>query len=191
MAGLTYTVQSSVPVAVFANSLKTQTKIRVTSDNVVFLSLLATEFSLTDLSAQCGTFSVSVAEFTTLFGRVSKLERQLASFSKPLRQLEDEIVSQDGAFEGLRSAFDQLKSTFGNEFNQLKRAIGQLRSTAVSARPKPLAPSPTPQPSMTPSDASRLSTTPSAASQPQPVPSATWFGEPTGWRLTWFLQTYL
>jgi hypothetical protein len=58
-----YAVQSSVPVDLFeqfVSSLKTQTKISVTKGNAASLSLLAREFFLGELAAECAAFSVPV-----------------------------------------------------------------------------------------------------------------------------------
>jgi hypothetical protein len=56
-----YTVESSVPVPVFASFvrwLKTRTKISVTKENAAFLSFLASEFFLLDLRVECDTFQL-------------------------------------------------------------------------------------------------------------------------------------
>jgi hypothetical protein len=60
-----YAVQSSVPFDVFetfADSLKTQIKIAVTKENAISLSLLATEFFLPELAAECAPFPRSAAK---------------------------------------------------------------------------------------------------------------------------------
>jgi hypothetical protein len=75
-----YAVQSSVPVEVFETFvgwLKTQNKISVTNVNAAPLLLLAKEFFVSELAAECGTFSVSVDQFLRLTDRVSDLERQV------------------------------------------------------------------------------------------------------------------
>jgi hypothetical protein len=107
-----YAVQSSVPVEVFeafVGSLKAQTKISVTQGNAVSMWFLAKEFFLSDLSAECGTFSVTVDQFSRLFERVSSLERQISSFSNPGRQIEGEIASQKRGLENLRQQFERLR----------------------------------------------------------------------------------
>jgi hypothetical protein len=93
----TYEVQSSVPVEVFeafASSLKTQTKISVTPGNAVSLCILAKEFCLSKLSAECATFSVPVDQFVGLCERVSQLERR---------------INQEGGLDILGLALDQLE----------------------------------------------------------------------------------
>jgi hypothetical protein len=60
------------------------------------LFFLAKEFFLSEVGAECATFSVPVDQFSRLFERVSLLERQISSFSNPGRQIEGEIESQKG-----------------------------------------------------------------------------------------------
>jgi hypothetical protein len=145
-----YSVQSSIPVVVFGlfvNSLKTQTKMPITADNAVPLFLLAKEFSLASILAECSTFPVPIAQFCGLSERFSRLERQMSSLSKPLRQLEDELGSQDRGLEALRSALGRLDRDLGDQVNQLKRDVEQLKASWVSARPSA---SPQPKPAATP-----------------------------------------
>jgi hypothetical protein len=89
-----YSVQSSVPVEVFeafVDSLKTQTKISVTQENAVSMWFLAKEFFLSEVADECATFSVHVDQFSQLFERVSKVERQILSLTNPGRQIEGEL----------------------------------------------------------------------------------------------------
>jgi hypothetical protein len=76
-----YAVQSAVPLVLFelfVDSLKTQKKISATKENAASLLLLANEFCLPEVAAECATFSVSVDQFSSLCERVSELERQIA-----------------------------------------------------------------------------------------------------------------
>jgi phosphatidate phosphatase PAH1 len=115
-----YVVRSSAPVHVFeafVDSLKRQTKISVTNENAVALSLLAKEFFLPELETECGTFSVSVNHFSSLADRVSQLEGRICSLSNPWARFEEEIQSQKRGLETLRLEVDELKS--------LKKSITQ------------------------------------------------------------------
>jgi hypothetical protein len=136
-----YAVQTSVPVEVFEAfvvSLKTQQKISVTKANAVTLLFLAKEFFLSDLAAECSTFSVPVDQFLSLSDRVTELERQIASFSKfepsqtqnPLRKLQDKVESQEEGMEHLRLSLERLKRSFEGQLTQLNRCVEQLRPTS-------------------------------------------------------------
>jgi hypothetical protein len=149
----TYAVQSSVPrevFTVFLDSLKTQTKIAVTNANAVPLALLAKEFCLSELISDCATFSVSVDHFLRLSERVSRLESQIATFSSPShqfeeesppRQFEEEIESQEERLESLRSEFDRLKlqtasgRSFPSDLDNLRSEVDKLKLQIESARP--------------------------------------------------------
>jgi hypothetical protein len=109
----TYTVRSSVPVAIFeafVESLNNRKTPEVTKDNAGPLSLLAQEFFDSELAAKCATFPVSVDQFGSLSARVSKLERQLASFANPPCDLTEAIESQERGLETLRLALERLKA---------------------------------------------------------------------------------
>jgi hypothetical protein len=121
---------------------------------------LAKEFFLSDVSAECATFSVSVDQFSRLFERVLELERQISSFTNPGRQIEDELQSQERGLESLRLALEKMKISLGGELSQLRNALKQLQATSKpSALPSP-SPSPKPSPSPTPKPSG--SPTPSA-----------------------------
>jgi hypothetical protein len=103
-----YRVQSAVPpdaFDAFVDSLATQRPPAVTNANALFLSLPAREFLLPDLASACAPFPVSVNEFSSLFERVSALERGLLTN----RRLQEQIESQDRSFENLRSDVQALK----------------------------------------------------------------------------------
>jgi hypothetical protein len=110
-----YAVQSSIPAVLFetfVHSLKTQRKMTVTSDNATSLSLLAKEFCLSDLAAECASFQSSADQFSSLSGRVFELERQVFSFSNPGRQLKEAIKSQERRLENLRLSVEKLTTSF-------------------------------------------------------------------------------
>jgi hypothetical protein len=139
-AAKSYAVQSSVPRHVFehfVDSLSAQAKADVTTDNAVFLSLIANEFSLPDLSSACAAFSVSVSHFSSLSGRVSKLER---SISNGLHQVEATIESQERELENLRF-----------EVEGLKRSLSPRVPSVQQQTPKPVPASPANEPAPKPS----------------------------------------
>jgi hypothetical protein len=103
----TYAVRSSVPVSVFesfAASLNTDATLSVTKETAVPLSLLAREFFLRDLQSRCGSFSVSVDDFSSLCERVSELEHRSSSSA-----LSQAIESQEEGLENIRLAVERLK----------------------------------------------------------------------------------
>jgi cell division septation protein DedD len=169
-----YAVQSSVPAEVFeafVDSLKTQTKISVTQGNAVSVWFLAKEFFLSDVAAECITFSVPVDQFGSLFERVSDLERQVSPFSKPTRQIEEEILSQEEELESLRLALDNVNISLEEELGQLRNDLKQRQATSKpSASPSPSQPpkapkSPTSVPAQQPT--SKPSASPGPSAKPQ------------------------
>jgi hypothetical protein len=94
--------------------------------------LLAKEFYLSDLAAECAAFSVSVDQFVSLSKRVSELERQ-ASSSVATRpsQIEERIESQEEELEHLRLAVGQLKTSVTSELSTLKSGLEERRRTKV------------------------------------------------------------
>jgi hypothetical protein len=93
----TYAVQSSVPADVFkefVNSLKAQIKFSDMNRNAASLSLLAMEFLLRGLAAECASFSFPADPPSSILNRVCQM-RLHVSFSKPPRQIGDEIERQD------------------------------------------------------------------------------------------------
>jgi hypothetical protein len=109
-----YAVRSAVPLPVFEtffDSLKSQTKISVTKENAVSLSLLAREFRLSDVSAECATFSVSVDQFAALSERVSELERQLSSVTFRPAKIEERLDSQEEGLEHIRLHLERLRAS--------------------------------------------------------------------------------
>jgi hypothetical protein len=87
-----YTVQSCVPVDVFhafIDSLRNHTTLTVTKSNAPFLVVLANEFGLEDLRADCAHFTGdSVA---AMADRLSQLEHNLSSSLTPIGLLEREV----------------------------------------------------------------------------------------------------
>jgi chaperonin cofactor prefoldin len=125
----TYAVQSSVPVAIFeafANSLKTQSKISVTKENAAPLSLLAQEFFLPDLAAECATLSVPVDQFSRLSDRLCKLELQVSSVSRPPRKIEEKIESQEEALENLRQEVERQGESIGSKVAVVVSRVDEL-----------------------------------------------------------------
>jgi hypothetical protein len=109
-----YTVQSPVPgdlFEIFVDSLKAQKVISVTKETAVSLSLLAKEFSLPDLAAECATFPVSIDQFSSLCDRVSALERQLSFFSQPRHPIEEKIETHEEGLENLRLGLERLETS--------------------------------------------------------------------------------
>jgi septal ring factor EnvC (AmiA/AmiB activator) len=136
-----YPVQSSVPLAIFeafVDWLKTQRTISVTKENAVSLSLLAKEFFLPDLAAECASYSVSVDQFSSLSERVSQLERQFASFSHTPRKVEEAIEFQEEELENLRSAIRTLRSDMASstlrEIASRERGLEDLYSAIERLR---------------------------------------------------------
>jgi hypothetical protein len=109
-----YAVQSSVPVGLFelfVTSLKTQTKISVTKGNAASLSLLAREFFLPELAAECAAFSKPVDPMSTLSDRVGQLELRVSSFAKPPGKIEEKIESQERDLEHLRQEVEKQRES--------------------------------------------------------------------------------
>jgi hypothetical protein len=174
-----YGVQSSVPVEVFeafVASLKAQTKISVTQGNAVSVWFLGKEFFLSEVSAECGTFSVSIDQFSLLFERVSSLERQISSFTNSGRQIEGEIESQKRALESLRLSLENVQSSVEGELSQLRNDLNQLPATSKpSASPSPSPPKAPDSPASVPSPSFPTPfaspSPPKAPDSPTPVPS--------------------
>jgi hypothetical protein len=134
-----YAVQSSVPLDVFerfVNSLKTHSKISVTKGNVVSLWSLASEFFLSDVTAECERLSVPVGQFAALCDRVSELERGISSSSKRPGRIEEHIVSQEEALESLRLTVEKLGISVERELNELKSGM-EPKSKPLSGSSKP------------------------------------------------------
>jgi hypothetical protein len=111
-------VESSVPGDVFKDfvkSLKEQTKISITKGNAASLSLLAMEFLLPDLAAECATFSVPIDPISSLSDRVCQLELRVSSFSKPPGKIEETIESQEEALENLRQEVEKQRESIDSK----------------------------------------------------------------------------
>jgi hypothetical protein len=132
-----YAVQSAVPLNIFemfVTSLKTQSKISVTKGNAASLSLLASEFFLPELAAECAPFSVQVDPIASLSDRVCKLELRVSSTSNPPRKIEEKIESQEEALENLhqevdrqRVSIDRQVAVVASRVDELLREFGKLR----------------------------------------------------------------
>jgi hypothetical protein len=126
-----YAVQSSVPLEVFetfVGSLKTQDTISVTNANAAPLLLLAKEFFISELAAECGAFSVSTDQFLRLTDRVCELERQISCFSnRSSGKIDDQIESQERELESLRLRLEKLQALVEEGLKQLKSDLEQLQ----------------------------------------------------------------
>jgi hypothetical protein len=76
--------------------------------------LLAKEFFIADLQAECATFPVTVDRFSrsldqisSLAERVSELERRLSHFSTPPVLFQEAILSEERQVENLRLVLDE------------------------------------------------------------------------------------
>jgi hypothetical protein len=108
-----YDVQGSVPVSVFetfVDSLKTQQKLTVTRENAAALSLLAKEFFLSELAAECSSFSVD--SLSGLCERVANLERQLSSLPTRL-EIDEQFGSHERQLASLCLRLSQLSLDSG------------------------------------------------------------------------------
>jgi hypothetical protein len=140
---------------------------------------LAKEFFLSEVSAECATFSVPVDQFSLLFERVSSLERQISSFSNPGRQIEEEIASQEEGLESLRLGLEKVKSSVEAELGRLRNDLEQLQTTskpsaspsAISKAPNSPTSVPPQQPISNPSSASPVPSTSCSPTKPSPSPS--------------------
>jgi hypothetical protein len=131
-----YAVRSSVSLPVFeafVDSLKTQTKPSVRQRNAASLSLLANEFFLSELAAECAPFSVSVDQFSSLSERVSALERQISS-NQP-SQIEEKLQTHENGLEALRLVLEKLKTSLQAHLTQLKCDVGQLQAGSTPSPP--------------------------------------------------------
>jgi regulator of replication initiation timing len=134
----TYKVESLVSVEVFekfVDSLKNQTKILVTKENVESLSLLAKEFCFEELRSEC----LNLDSVPNLSERVSKLERQISSLS--IRQFLEQIESQERGLESLRLEVEQLKKLLAlpkaQAANTPEPALSVKQSTPNSPKSTP------------------------------------------------------
>jgi hypothetical protein len=134
-----YAVQSSVPPEVFdvfIDALAIQHQPAVTADNVSFLSLLATEFFVSDLEAHCSTFSASVDQIASLSERVCRLEAQMFALARPSRAMREEIKSHERGLESLRVHLEGLKHSFDETRSAAKSVPpSQQRSAEPPALP--------------------------------------------------------
>jgi hypothetical protein len=139
----TYQVRSPVAPAVFqafVGSLAAGHKISVTQANAVPLFLLAKEFAISGLAAECARFPVSVGDLASVSERISRIERQVSSFSTATRTLEERLGSQERELENLRLGMGRRTSAADSaddsetEPAALRRAVLQLERTLSGAR---------------------------------------------------------
>jgi hypothetical protein len=108
----TYAVESSVPVAVFQEFV-----------NAASLPLLAREFFLPDLAAECSSFAVPADPISSLSDRVCQLELRVSSFSKPPVKIAEKIESQEEALENLRRAVERQRDSIDG---QVRSAVSRV-----------------------------------------------------------------
>jgi hypothetical protein len=131
-----YAVQSAVPLDVFEafiDSLKTQKKMPATKENVASLWVLAKEFFLSEVVAECANFPVSIDQFSKLSDRVSELERQLSSFSNPPPNIGGQIESQEEELETLHWALEKLRTSLEGELDQVQSLFRDMSSSIHSS----------------------------------------------------------
>jgi hypothetical protein len=116
------------------SSLTNETRIPVTTGNAAALSLLANDFFLSGLAAECATFSIPSDPISSLSERVCKLELQISSFSNPPSEVDEEIESQERGLESLRleverqrELIDKRVTNFLSRVDELERECGKLR----------------------------------------------------------------
>jgi hypothetical protein len=144
LAGKSYDVQSTVPVDIFrdfVSSLSTNTELVVTSGNAGSLSLLASEFSFLDLSAECAKHiqdAVSLLE-----ARISKLEQHPAlphpdvdlsrfdDHEQRLEQLSARLASLNNLERTVWAAearFDKAVSEMKSSRTAVERAVTEMKA---------------------------------------------------------------
>jgi hypothetical protein len=127
-----YAVQSSVPLGVFelfVDSLKAQERISVRRRHAASLSLLADEFFLPELAADCAAASVPPDPISIMSDRIGKLELQVSSFSRLPRKIEAVIESQEQELENLRREVAKQRELFdrnGSSSSHGPREIDQV-----------------------------------------------------------------
>jgi uncharacterized coiled-coil protein SlyX len=121
-----YKVQSSVPVEVFeefVKALETGGKVRVTKENAGSISILAQEFWLEDLLAECFALEgPSVLELITyLSERISKLEGQMSSQRLAIiAELKESIADHERQLKSLDCRISGLEATLMKTPTDLK-----------------------------------------------------------------------
>jgi hypothetical protein len=111
-----YVVQSSVPPGtfeVFVKALEAGTKVPVTKDNAGHISLLAKEFSLVDLLAECSALQMAAAPelIAALSERLSKVEQQISLHPLAIiAELKTSVANHDGQLQSLRSRISALET---------------------------------------------------------------------------------
>jgi hypothetical protein len=113
LSALGYEVQSFVPVDIFATfvqSLQTRTKVEVTAANVDFLLLLAHEFFLNDLKANCACFlHRSPNTVPDLADRLLLLEKQISASG--WRTVQDTLSGHEAALAAICQRLSALEES--------------------------------------------------------------------------------
>jgi uncharacterized coiled-coil protein SlyX len=123
-----YEVQSSVPLGVFevfVESLKTGTRVAITKENASAISLLAKEFWVEDLLAECSALQMASTPelLAALSDRISKLERQMSSQPLTIAELKESIANHDRQIESLGCRISELEHNHKTELKELKSLI--------------------------------------------------------------------
>jgi hypothetical protein len=129
-------VQSSVSAGIFkifVNALATGTKVPVTKENSGSISLLAKEFWLEDLLAECSALQVdSAAELiAALPERITELEHQISSQAPTVvPDLKESVTNHDRQLENLLSAIDAKPAILRTEIDHM-RQFAELLETEL------------------------------------------------------------
>jgi hypothetical protein len=122
-------------------ALETGGKVRVTKENAGSISLLAKEFWLEDLLAECSVCQIaSTSEpIAALSEQISKLERQISS--QPLTivaELKESIANHERQLESLDCRISALEPTLTAELKELKS--GSLTGASTPRAVPPVSP---------------------------------------------------
>jgi hypothetical protein len=134
-----YNVQSSVSVEifkVFVNALKTGTNVPVTKENSGPISLLAKEFWLEDLLAECSALQVdsAVELIAALSERSTQVEHQLSSQVPAIvPELKESITNHERQLESLLSVIEAKPAILRTEIDDLRQQFAQLLQTELEA----------------------------------------------------------
>jgi hypothetical protein len=129
-----YNVQSSVSVEifkVFVNALKTGTNVPVPRENSGHISLLATEFWLEDLAAECSALQLDSASqlITALSERITQVEHQLSSQVPTIvPELKESITNYERQLESLLPVIEAKPATLRTEITDLRQFAQSLQT---------------------------------------------------------------
>jgi hypothetical protein len=147
MATKSYSVQSDVPLDIFqafVKSLQANTPLPVTKETVDSIALLAQEFWVEDLIAECSALQETLHpdDIRVLTERVTKLELQLAAdHTGSLAELDESRTNHERQLENLLSSISALNTGFASlrsdivSIESLPRLISEvatMRSTFKS-----------------------------------------------------------